>query len=132
MNCNAGKDDGTLSGGLSTGIDMVSVYRIELAAEKDRFLKKVFTEGELACCDPKRNGARRLAERFAAKEACLKALGTGLTSGLRWKDIEVVDGPDGKPGLRLHGRAAEILGTRNIHLSLSCVGGLATAFVVIG
>jgi holo-[acyl-carrier protein] synthase len=93
---------------LGLGFDATDIPRIGAALERygDRFLRRVFTDGEIAYCTGRRNPVPHLAGRFAAKEAAMKALGTGHSRGVLWKDIEVfrVSGP---PQLRLHGGAAD-------------------------
>src|SRR5215469_221381 len=94
---------------VGTGIDIAEVPRIADSIEKfgDRFLNRVFTDGERAYCDSKANRHERYAARFAAKEAAMKAIGTGWNHGVRWRDIEVARKPGGRPTLLLHGKAAE-------------------------
>lgn len=118
------------------GIDIVSVERIGhvLDAHGERFLERCFTSEERAMADvPNRDvAAQRLAARFAAKEAVLKALGTGLTGGIQWRDVAVVRDV-GPPRVELRGRAAEAAASWGIthwHLSLSHAGGLAMASVI--
>jgi holo-[acyl-carrier protein] synthase len=116
---------------LTTGVDIIEIDRIQAALERwgQRFLHRIYTEGEIAYC---RGRPPNLAGRFAAKEAAMKALGTGLR-GVGWKDVEVIRGPGGKPSVRLHGRAllrAEKLGVTELALSLSHSRGYAVAFVV--
>lgn len=118
------------------GIDIVEVERIRGLIDRhgDRFLARCFTERELAYARtrPKRL-AEHLAARFAAKEAVLKVLGTGLRHGIGWCDIEVVRQPSGQPTLRLTGMAAEIAGKRGIErwlISLSHVSSHATASAI--
>lgn len=118
------------------GTDLVFIERIErlLARRGDRFLQRVYTPREIEACRSGPQRARRLAARFAAKEATLKALGTGLASGLSWRDIEVVGGHKEPPTIKLHGPAAALAhqrGIRRMHLSLSHDGPLAAAFVVL-
>jgi holo-[acyl-carrier protein] synthase len=99
-----------------------------------RFLDRIFTAAEQAYCLRKRKAAESLAARFAAKEAGAKALGTGISRGVNWLEIEVVREPGGKPSLRFHGRAAEIaaaLGVAHTALSLTHSGDLAMASVVL-
>ena len=95
---------------VGSGIDMVEIARIQHTVERygQRFLDRVYTAAEQAYCLRKRNAAESLAARFAAKEAGAKALGTGITRGVNWLEIEVVREPGGRPALRFHGRAAEI------------------------
>ena len=121
---------------VGTGIDITEVPRIRQTIEHfgERFLKRVFTEGEIRYCESKVNRAERYAARFAAKEAGMKALGTGWNHGVRWRDVEVVRHPGGRPGVVLHGMAAEIaekLGVRNICLSLSHTADQAIAQVIL-
>jgi len=117
------------------GIDIAEIDRIESSIRKhgDHFLNRVFTPVEIEYCEGYRNRYERYAGRFAAKEAAMKALGTGWRRGVRWKDIEVTREPGGKPTVRLSGRAAEIasqLGVRNIVLSITHAGNLAQAQVI--
>lgn len=121
---------------VGTGVDIVEVARVRSAVERfgNRFLNRVFTPAEVEYCNSKLNAAERLAARFAAKEAGMKAIGTGLRHGVTWHDLEVVRAPSGKPGLRLTGKVAEFsarLGCRNIHLSLSHTADHAVAFVIL-
>jgi holo-[acyl-carrier protein] synthase len=92
---------------IGIGMDATEIDRIEAAVARfgDRFLRRVFTEGEIAYATRRRNPAPHLAGRFAAKEAAMKALGTGNAQGVLWRDIEVVRG-GGPPQLRFHGGAA--------------------------
>ncbi|HKD01780.1 MAG TPA: holo-[acyl-carrier-protein] synthase [Terriglobales bacterium] len=121
---------------VGTGIDMAEVPRIarSIARFGERFLKRVFTEGEIRYCDSKVNRAERYAARFAAKEAAMKALGTGWNHGVRWRDIEVRRQPGGRPTLAFQGKAAEFaarLGTKNIALSLTHTEHQAFAQVIL-
>lgn len=121
---------------VGTGVDVVEVARIRAAAERfgNRFLKRVFTPEEIRYCSSKLNSAERFAARFAAKEAGMKAIGTGLRHGVTWRDFEVVRAAGGKPGLRLTGKAAEFadrLGCAHVHLSLSHSREQALAFVIL-
>ena len=116
---------------LSTGVDIVEIGRIARVLERygDRFLSRIYTPGELEYC---RGRPSKLASRFAAKEATMKALGTGVR-GVGWKDIEVVRAPSGAPSILLHGRAksrAERLGVLEISISMSDSQDNAVAFVV--
>ncbi len=92
------------------GIDLVETPRIAEALERHgtRFLKRLFTQGEIAYCEKFKNRAERYAARFAAKEAAFKALGTGWREGVRWLDVEVTHLASGKPELVLSGRAKEL------------------------
>lgn len=121
---------------VGTGVDITEVPRIQQAFERhgERFLHRVFTQEEIRYCAGKVNMAERLAARFAAKEAGMKAIGTGLRGGITWKDMEVVRHPGRPPQLLYHGRAAEIaaaLGCRRTHLSLSHTAELAIAHVIL-
>lgn len=120
---------------LGSGIDLAEVPRIREAIERHgaRFLERIYTSGEIGYVARKANRYERYAARFAAKEAGMKALGTGWKRGVRWRDFEVVNLPTGRPTLRLHGVAAEIAarqGVRNIALSLTHTAELGMAFVV--
>src|SRR5580658_5588583 len=98
---------------VGTGIDLCEVERMEramAAPHGTRFRERVFTAGEIAYAESKANRGERYAARFAAKEAGMKALGTGWRDGLRWQDLEVLNLASGRPTLRLHGKAAEIAG----------------------
>jgi holo-[acyl-carrier protein] synthase len=121
---------------VGSGIDMVEISRIHQSMVRfgQRFLDRVFTGAEQAYCLRKRKAAESLAARFAAKEAGAKALGTGISRGVQWLEIEVVREPGGKPSLRFHGRAAEIaaaLGVAHTALSLTHTADLAVASVVV-
>ena len=116
---------------LSTGVDIIEIGRIAGVLERygDRFLRRVYTPGELEYC---RGRPSKLASRFAAKEATMKALGTGVR-GVGWKDIEVVRASSGAPSIALYGRAkvrAERLGVLEISVSMSDSQDNAVAFVV--
>lgn len=120
---------------IGVGIDLVEITRIERVLDKhhQRFLQRVYTERELAACPPGKHFARRLAARFAAKEALLKALGTGLAGGIRWRQVEVVRPEVGRPQLVLSGAAAAVaerLGVQDLHLTISHDGPVAAAVVV--
>ena len=116
---------------LVTGVDIIEIARVKDVAERhgERFLKRIYTPGEVAYC---RGRAPQLASRFAAKEAVMKALGTG-TRGVGWRDIEVVRLRGGPPTIKLHGRAlqvAERLGIERLAVSLSHSREFAVASVV--
>ncbi len=118
------------------GTDLVRTARFEryLEDEKNALLARLFTPGERTYAMQKRNPAQHFAARFAAKEACLKALGLGLREGIRWLDIEVVPDALGRPELCLSGRAAQIaaeFGVITAHLSYSHDGDYAVATVVL-
>jgi holo-[acyl-carrier protein] synthase len=121
---------------VGTGVDISEVARIRAAMERfgDRFLKRVFTPDEVRYCVSKVNAAERLAARFAAKEAGMKAIGTGLRHGVTWQDVEVVRMPGQRPQLRFRGKAAEFadrLGCKRTHLSLSHTAEQAIAHVIL-
>jgi holo-[acyl-carrier protein] synthase len=118
------------------GADLAEVARIREAIERygDRFLRRVFTPLEVAYCRSHRNAAERFTARFAAKEAAMKALGTGWRAGIRWRDIEVTNAKSGKPELKLSGRAREVLealGGNRIHLTLTHAESYALAQVIL-
>jgi holo-[acyl-carrier protein] synthase len=96
---------------LGIGSDLIDIRRIEHVIERfgDRFLDRVFTDVERRKCDPRANRAAGYARRFAAKEACSKALGTGFRCGVFWRDLGVVNLPTGKPSMRLTGGALQRL-----------------------
>jgi holo-[acyl-carrier protein] synthase len=121
---------------VGTGIDIAEVPRIRetIARFGLRFVERVFTEGEIRYCDSKANRVERYAARFAAKEAGMKALGTGWNFGVRWRDIEVARKPGSRPTLLFHGKAGEFaarLGTKNVALSLTHTAEQAMAFVIL-
>jgi holo-[acyl-carrier protein] synthase len=121
---------------VGTGVDITEVVRIRAAVERfgERFLNRVFTPEEVRYCTSRPNTAERLAARFAAKEAGMKAVGTGWRHGVSWRDLEVVRQPGGRPTLRLSGKLAEFaarLGCRHTHLSLSHTAEQAIAFVIL-
>ncbi len=93
---------------IGIGLDATEIDRIEatIARYGDRFLRRVFTDGEIAYATRRRNPAPHFAGRFAAKEAAMKALGTGHAQGVHWRDIEVVRAPGAAPQLKFHGGAA--------------------------
>jgi holo-[acyl-carrier protein] synthase len=121
---------------VGSGIDLVEISRIQHSLDRfgSRFLDRVYTADEQAYCLRKRNAAESLAARFAAKEAGAKALGTGISHGVNWLEIEVIREPGGRPALRFHGRAAEVarrLGAHGSALSITHTGALAMASVVL-
>jgi holo-[acyl-carrier protein] synthase len=121
---------------VGTGVDIAEVPRIKAAFERfgKRFLTRVFTPDEVRYCLGKPNTAERLAARFAAKEAGMKAIGTGLRHGVTWQDVEVVRLPGQRPNLKFHGKAAEFadrLGCKRTHLSLSHTKEQAIAYVIL-
>ena len=121
---------------VGTGIDIAEVARIRQSIERFglRFLERIFTAGEIGYFDSKANRFERYAARFAAKEAAMKALGTGWNHGVRWRDCEVARLPGGRPTMQFHGKAAEFaakLGARNAALSLSHTQEQAIAQVIL-
>jgi len=120
---------------VGSGIDLVEIARIQQSMERygKRFLDRVYTAAEQAYCMRKRNAAESLAARFAAKEAGAKALGTGISHGVSWLEIEVVREPGGRPTIRFHGRAGELagrMGVAQIALSITHTDTLSMASVV--
>jgi holo-[acyl-carrier protein] synthase len=120
---------------LGTGIDLAEVPRIRdsIARFGAKFTQRLFTPLEIAYVERKANRFERYAARFAAKEAGMKALGTGWRRGVRWQDFEVVNLASGRPTLRLHGVAqaiAETLGVRRISLSLTHTAEYGLAHVI--
>jgi len=120
------------------GVDLAEVPRIRQAVERygRRFLERVYTTRELAYVDRRGEASRfeRLAGRFAAKEAGMKAIGTGWRRGVRWQDFEVSNLPSGRPTLLLHGVAAKVaaeLGVRNVVLSVTHTAEQAMAVVIL-
>ena len=120
---------------LGIGLDATDIPRVAelLARYGDRFLQRVFTPAEIAYCTKRRNPAPHLAGRFAAKEAAMKALGTGQSQGVVWKDIEVIRG-GGPPRLQLHGgalRRATSMRVRSAHVTITHSEALALAQVML-
>ncbi len=117
------------------GLDISEIDRIEAALTRHgtAILQRLYTPAEISYCESHRNKFERYAGRFAAKEAAMKALGTGWRRGVRWRDIEVVREPSGKPTLHLAGAAhaiAQGLGVKNISLTITHSGNLALAEVI--
>ena len=117
------------------GIDVAEVKRIRAVIESqgERFLRRVFTREEVAYCEKFKNKYERYAGRFAAKEAAMKALGTGWSRGVRWVDVEVVRARGGRPILELKGEARKVadrLGVKNIALSMTHTVEQAIAQVI--
>ncbi len=122
------------------GSDLIDIRRIEKTLERhgDRFIARIFTDIERARSERRNQRAASYAKRFAAKEACAKALGTGMSHGVFWRDMGVVNLPGGKPTMRLTGGAAARLAAlvgdgreAHIHLTITDDYPLAQAFVVI-
>lgn len=125
---------------IGIGSDLCDIRRIEKSLERfgDRFVKRVFTEAEQVKSDRRHERAASYAKRFAAKEACSKALGTGIRMGVFWKDMGVVNLPSGKPTMQLEGDALERLRALTppgheavIHLTITDDYPLAQAFIII-
>jgi holo-[acyl-carrier protein] synthase len=121
---------------VGTGVDLAEVPRIRASIERfgRRFIDRIFTPAEIAYVERKANRFERYAARFAAKEAGMKAIGTGWKRGVTWHDFEVTNLPSGKPTLRLHGVAAEVakrLNVRNVSLSLTHTAELGMAHVIL-
>jgi len=120
---------------IGMGVDIAEVERIEAAIERqgERFLRRIFTEQEIAYCERFRNKYERYAGRFAAKEATMKALGTGWRHGIRWVDLEVVRLPTGRPTMQLKGESkkiAEQMGVKQIAVSITHTSSEALAQVI--
>ena len=120
---------------LGLGTDLIEIERIQISMDRfgERFLERVFTAGEIAYCRAKKQSADSFAARFAAKEAGAKALGTGISRGVNWKEIEVRREMGQRPTLHFSGRAGELaaaMGVRRAQLSLSHSRKLAIAVVV--
>jgi holo-[acyl-carrier protein] synthase len=121
---------------IGSGIDLVEIGRIQQSVDRygRRFLDRVYTAAEQAYCLRKRKAAESLAARFAAKEAGAKALGTGISHGVSWLEIEVVREAGGRPSLQFHGRAAQIalrMGVTRTALSITHTAELAMASVLL-
>lgn len=121
---------------LGIGTDLAEVERIgqSIARYGDRFLNRIFTERERAYAGRKANSTERFAARFAAKEAGMKAIGTGWNRGVTWKDFEVANEPSGRPTLHLTGIAQKIasgLGVQRVSISLTHTAQMAFAVVVL-
>ena len=125
---------------IGIGSDLIDIRRVEKTLERfgDRFINRCFTDVERAKSDRRKQRAASYAKRFAAKEACAKALGTGLNQGVFWRDMGVVNLPGGQPTLRLTGGAAARLEhltppgrVTQIHLTITDDFPLAQAFVIL-
>lgn len=118
------------------GTDIVAIDRFQrfIDQQNTAILTRIFTDSERSTCFARKNSAASFAARFAAKEAFLKALGTGLRDGISWQDMEITNDTHGRPLLSLSGRAAELCALKRLtppHLSLSHDGGYAVAVVVM-
>ena len=121
---------------VGTGVDLAEVPRIRASIERygEKFIRRIYTPAEIAYVERKANKFERYAARFAAKEAGMKAIGTGWRRGVTWQDFEVANLPSGKPTLLLHGvaaRFAEKLGVKNISLSITHTAELGMAHVIL-
>ena len=123
---------------IGVGADIIEIERVGRLVERGSFPSRVFAEDEVDACESEgltgKRRASRFAGLFAAKEAVMKALGTGWSKGVAWVDIRVTHSAGGKPEVRLHGRTKEIadsMGVMRIHLSISHDEGCALAFVVL-
>jgi holo-[acyl-carrier protein] synthase len=121
---------------VGTGIDLAEVPRIRHSIERygRRFTERIYTPREIAYVERKANKYERYAARFAAKEAGMKAIGTGWRGGITWQDFEVTNLPSGKPTLAFHGKAAEVaarLGVKQVSLSLTHTAETGMAFVIL-
>jgi holo-[acyl-carrier protein] synthase len=121
---------------VGTGVDLAEVPRIKASIERfgAKFIDRIYTPAEIAYVERKANKFERYAARFAAKEAGMKAIGTGWHHGVTWKDFEVVNLPSGKPTLRFYGVAAQFanrLGVKNVALSITHTKELGMAHVIL-
>jgi holo-[acyl-carrier protein] synthase len=122
---------------VGTGVDLCEISRMRkaiLSQHGRRLVERVYTPREIAYAERRANRYERYAARFAAKEAGMKALGTGWRGGIAWQDLEVVNQPSGRPTLVFHGKAAERaekLGVRNVSLSLTHTAEQAMAMVIL-
>lgn len=125
---------------IGIGSDITDIRRIEkvIGRHGDRFLSRIFTDKERARAEKKKNRVETYAKRFAAKEACSKALGTGMRGGVWWRDMGVVNLPSGRPTLQLTGGALQRLMAltpqgfdARIDLTITDEGPMAQAFVII-
>lgn len=120
---------------IGMGVDIVEVERMRKAMADNAPLKeKVFTDNEISYCAERKTQNQNFAGRFAAKEAALKALGTGWSDGIRWKDVETLPDQRGKPQLVLHGRAKELYqasGANRTHVTITHSGQNAVAVVIL-
>jgi len=118
------------------GVDLCDTNRVRSLLDRygDRFVNRVFTERERGYCRNERRRHECLGGRFAAKEAALKAIGTGLSQGIRWRDVELVASERQPPRIEWHRRAAEIAaerGMKTCHVTITHDGGMAVAVVIL-
>jgi len=121
---------------VGSGVDLCEVHRIKEAIARygSRFVERIYTDREIAYARTKANLYERYAARFAAKEAGMKAIGTGWHGGVRWRDFEVINLPSGRPTLQFHGKAAEYaqrLGVQSVSLSITHTSVQAMAIVIL-
>lgn len=121
---------------LGVGIDLIEVPRFEQALHRfgERLINRLFTPAEVAYCQSKARAVEHYAARFAAKEAAMKALGTGKSGGIRWRDVEITRAPGKPPQIHFHGQARqrfENLGAKQVVVSLTHTGHSAMAYVII-
>lgn len=118
---------------VSVGVDLVEVSRIQSTIDRygHRFLNKVFTSHEQKYCRQRQTAGECFAARFAAKEAVFKAAGTGLSTGMQWHDVEIINDDNGRPRVRLSGATGERFQDKKVHLSLSHTHTMAIATVVV-
>lgn len=115
---------------IAHGIDITRIERIRKLSKEDAFVKRVFTEAEAGYATARRDPAMYYARVFAAKEAVMKALGTGWSKEVGWRDIEIIEA-GGSPTVRLYNGAESVLSGRAVHLSISCTKEYAVAMAVI-
>ena len=115
------------------GVDIIEIQRIRSSIEEfgETFLRKIFTDTEIAYCQSRKNPVQHFAARFAAKEAVSKALATGWSGEFEWKNVEVTNELSGKPTVILHGNTAQALEKSIVHLSLSHSESTVVAFALI-
>jgi holo-[acyl-carrier protein] synthase len=121
---------------VGNGVDIVDISRFQRFIDEgnSRILQRIFTDGEIDYCSSRKRSAQHFALRFAAKEAYVKACGTGLRQGLSWRDMEIVNDDVGKPTMRVSGAALKLqheLGVKNIFVSMSHDGAYGVAMVVL-
>ena len=121
---------------IGTGVDLCEVSRIRQSVERfgEKFVSRIYTEREIAYVSRKANRFERYAARFAAKEAGMKAIGTGWRHGITWHDFEVTNLGSGKPTLAFHGVAAKVaerLGVKNVSLSMTHTAEMAMAMLIL-
>ena len=119
---------------IGLGIDLVEIEKISASLESETYLHKVFTDAEIEECRSMANAAERFAGKFAAKEACMKAVGSGIRQGAWFTQIEILNEESGKPYIRLSGEMEKIvngLGNVSIHISVTHTKHSAAAVVIV-